>query len=171
MSTRSQIAWFLGGALCVIAVALGVVAWQFRSLRNWQPPKDWSPVGPIAVSPRWSIMLEQKARHPFLAEYDYRLRVFSSKGREGDYRGTIDLLPNSGGRTFLCVSSLTAAGREPILEVADRMDTSIVDLEDLRRLPSAPIGYERRFIGAFVEVAAPLRFVPSQIDPTCPLDR
>ena len=56
-----------------------------------------------------------------------------------------------GGRTFLC------------LEVADWMETAIV--------PRAPKRYERCFVGAFVEEAYPLRFVPSQIESTCPSDR
>jgi len=68
-----------------------------------------------------------------------------------------------GGRTFLCLYSLTAADRPPLLEVADRMETSIV--------PRAPKGYERCFVRAFVEEAYPLRFVPSRIESTCPSDR
>jgi hypothetical protein len=76
-----------------------------------------------------------------------------------------------GGRTFLCLYSLTATDRAPLLEVADRMETSIVDLQAHRRLPRAPKGYERRFVGAFVEEAYPLRFVPAQIESTCPSDR
>ena len=76
-----------------------------------------------------------------------------------------------GGRTFLCLYSLTATDQAPLLEVADWMETSIVDLQGHRRLLRAPPGYERRFVGAFVEEAYPLRFVPAQIDPTCPSDR
>ena len=75
-----------------------------------------------------------------------------------------------GGRTFLCLYSLTATDRAPLLEVADRMETSIVDLQGHRRLPRTPKGYERRFVGAFVEEAYPLRFVPSEIESTCLLD-
>ena len=59
-----------------------------------------------------------------------------------------------GGRTFLCLYSLTAADRPPLLEVADRMETAIV--------PRAPKEYERCFVGAFVEEAYPS---------TCPSDR
>jgi len=51
------------------------------------------------------------------------------------------------------------------------METSIVDLRAHRRLPTVPTGYERRFVGAFVEAAYPLRFVSAQIEPTCPSDR
>jgi len=51
------------------------------------------------------------------------------------------------------------------------VETSVVDLQARRRLTRAPQGYERRFVGAFVEEAYPLRFVSAQIDPTCPSDR
>jgi hypothetical protein len=117
------------------------------------------------------VTLEEKTTHPFLAEYDYRLRVFRSDGRDGEYVGTVELIPNSGGRTSLCLYTRTAADHEPLLEVADRMETSFVDLHYQRRLASAPNGYERHYVGAFVEEAAPLRFVSAQIDPTCPSNR
>jgi hypothetical protein len=171
MSIGSRVAWFLGGALSVVAVGLGLAAWQVESLQTWKPPKDANSVGPVAILPRWSVTLEERGRHPFLAEYDYRLRVFTSEDREGEYRGTVDLLPNSGGRTFLCLFTLTSPDRTPLLEVADRIESSIVDLQSLRRLSEAPKGYERRFVGAFVEVAQPLRFVSAEIQPTCPSDR
>ncbi len=122
-------------------------------------------------APWWSVILEERPVHPFLAEYDYRLQVFYSEDRYGEYRGTVDLVINPGGRTFLCLYSLTAANRAPLLEVADRLETSIVDLQAHRRLPRAPKGYKRRFVGAFVEEAYPLRFVPAQIEPICPSDR
>jgi len=144
---------------------------MINSLRSWAPPLDWRTVGPVALSPRWSVILEERPAHPFLAEYDYRLQVFYSEDRAGEYRGTVDLIPNSGGRTFLCLFTLTAVDRGPVLEVADRVVTSIVDLQAVRRLPNAPAGYERRFIGAFVEEGVPLRFVPAQIEPRCPPDR
>ena len=167
----ARLEWFLGSALTLLAAQLGFGAWHDHSLRTWEPPLDWRTVGPVAISPRWSVLLEERGTHPFLAEYDYRLQVFHSDDRYGEYHGTVDLMTNPGGRTSLCLYSLTAADRSPLLEVADRMETSIVDLQARRRLPSAPKGYERRFVGAFVEEAYPLRFVPAEIDPTCPPDR
>ncbi len=155
----------------LLVAQVGFRAWHDPALRTWTPPRDWDTVGPVAISPRWSVLLEERGTHPFLAEYDYRLQVFHSDDRYGEYRGTVDLMTNPGGRTSLCLYSLTAADRSPLLEVADRMETSIVDLQARRRLPSAPKGYERRFVGAFVEEAYPLRFVPAEIDPTCPPDR
>jgi hypothetical protein len=171
MGTRSRVAWFLGGAFSVVAVLLGLAVWQTQSLMQWKPPREYGSVGPVAISPRWSVVLEEKASHPYLAEYDYRLRVFTSEDREGEYHGTVNLLPNSGGRTFLCLFTLTSPNLAPLLEVADRMESSIVDLQSLRRLPETPNGYERHFIGAFVEVAQPLRFVPAEIQSDCPSNR
>ncbi len=171
MKSTARLEWFLGSALILLVAQLGFVAWQDRGIRTSTPPRDGRTVGPVAISPWWSVILEERPTHPFLAEYEYRLQIFHSEGRDGGYRGTVDLIPNSGGRTFLCLFALTAVDRAPVLEVADRVVTSIVDLQGLRRLPNTPPGYERRFVGAFVEEAQPLRFVPSQIEPLCPPDR
>lgn len=171
MSTWARIRWFLGGAFAVIAVGLGVVAWQWWSLRDWHPAKDWRIIGPIAVSSQWSVALAERPSHPFLAEYDYRLEIFTSEGREGRHYGTVDLLPNTGGRTFLCLYTLSAPGQPLLLALADRMDTSIVDPQALRRLAHVPVGYEARFLGAFVEEALPLRFVSPGVKATCPAAR
>lgn len=171
MRSTARLEWFLGSALILLVAQFGFAAWPDHSLPTWKPPDVWATVGPVAISPRWSVLLEERSIHPFLAEYDYRLQVFFSEERYGEYRGTVDLVINPGGRTFLCLYSLTAADRPPLLEVADRVETSIVDLQARRRLPSIPLGYERQFVGAFVEEAQPLRFVPSQIEPTCPSDR
>ncbi len=171
MRRIAPLEWFLGSALTILAAQLGFGAWHDHSLRSWEPPHDWRTVGPVALSPRWSVILEERPAHPFLAEYDYRLQVFHSEDRAGEYRGTVDLIPNPGGRTFLCLYSITAADRAPLLEVADRMETSIVDLDAHRRLPMTPRGYERRFLGAFVEESYPLRFVSAQTEPTCSADR
>ncbi len=172
MKSTARLEWFLGSALILLVAQLGFVAWQDPAVGTWTPPRDfWRTVGPVAISPWWSVILEERPTHPFLAEYEYRLQIFHSEGRDGGYRGTVDLIPNSGGRTFLCLFTLTAVDRAPVLEVADRVVTSIVDLRGLRRLPHTPPGYERRFVGAFVEEALPLRFVPSQIEPLCPPDR
>ncbi len=171
MTSPARLEWFLGGALLLLAAQLGVRAWQQPPVPTWIPPRDWDTAGPVAISPLWSVILEERLTHPFLAEYDYRLQVFYSEKRYGEYRGTVDLVTNPGGRTFLCLYSLTATDQAPLLEVADRMETSIVDLQGHRRLLRAPPGYERRFVGAFVEEAYPLRFVPSQIESTCPSDR
>jgi len=169
--STARLEWFLGGALILLVAQLGFGAAHDPAVPTWTAPLEWRTVGPVAISPLWSVILEEKPAHPFLAEYDYRLQVFYSEKRYGEYRGTVDLALNPGGRTFLCLYSLTAADRAPLLEVADREETSIVDLPTQRRLASAPRGYERRFLGAIVEQAPPLRFVPAQIEPTCPPDR
>ena len=171
MRPTARLEWFLGSALMLLVAQLGFRTWHDPALPTWTPQRTWETVGPVAISPWWSVMLEERLTHPFLAEYDYRLQVFYSADRYGEYRGTVDLVTNPGGRTFLCLYSLTAADRAPLLEVADRMETSIVDLPAHRRLPRAPQGYERRFVGAFVEEAYPLRFVPAQIERTCPSER
>ncbi len=173
MTITSRLAWILGGGFTILGAGVGLVAWYFYPIPipALQLFPDWRSAGPVAVSLRWSVILEEKPIHPFLAEYDYRLRIFASEGREGWYHGTVDLITNAGGRTFLCLYLLTMADRPTLLEAEDRMESSIVDLRALRRVDSVPIGYERRFLGAFVEEAQPLRFVPAQIEPACPPGR
>ena len=171
MTSTARLEWFLGSALMLLVAQFGLRVSHDPALPTWTPQRTWETVGPVAISPRWSVVLEERLTHPLLAEYDYRLQVFYSEARYGEYRGTVDLMINPGGRTFLCLYSLTAADRAPFLEVVDRMETSIVDLQAHRRLPTVPTGYGRRFVGAFVEAAYPLRFVSAQIEPTCPSDR
>jgi hypothetical protein len=171
MGVWVRIGWFLLGALAVMSALFARVGAETWALMSWPPTGDGNRVGPVAISPQWSVVLEEKGTHPFLAEYDYRLRVFSSGTREGEYHGVVDLIPNGGGRTWLCLYLLTAANLPTLLEVDDRMETSIVDLQGLQQLPHVPNGYARRFVGAFVEESIPLRFVSSLIEPTCPPDR
>ena len=171
MGRTARLEWFLGSALTLLAAQVGFAAWHDHSLPSWNRPHVWTTVGPVAISPPWSVLLEERGTHPFLAEYDYRLQIFYSGDRYGEYRGTVDLATNAGGRTSLCLYALTAADRPLLLEIADRMETTIVDLQAHRPLARAPNGYERRFLGAFVEEAYPLRFVPAQIEPRCPPNR
>lgn len=101
MNTRSPLAWFVGGGVTGIAMLFGFVQWGYDLFPNWPPLKNVTTVGPVAVSPRWSVILEEKSIHPYLAEYEYRLRAFRSERRDGEYIGTIELPINAGGRTFL----------------------------------------------------------------------
>ncbi len=164
MSVRSRIAWFVAYYATVLTVAVSCGVLLF-------PSRDWTSAGPVAISPRWSVTLEERAMHPFLAEYYYRLRLFTGRPRDGQYWGTVDLRPNGGGRTWLCLYLLTAPNRGPLLEVDDRMEISVVDLAARRLMPAIPEGYERVFVGEFVEESYPLRFVPSRIEPACPRNR
>lgn len=172
MTIRARLSWFLAGLGTTVAAAVGVLAWRSYSLeRWWKPPTEWSRIGPVAVSPRWSVALDERVSHPFLAEYDYQLQIYESQDRDGRHHGTVTLFPNSGGRTYLCLYAHTAPGSEPILELSDRLEPSFVDLRGSRRLSGVPKGYDRRFLGSFQEVAAPLRFVPANVQPACPTER
>lgn len=169
--SQSSIAWFVGGAMATVAGLIGLIALRLQREMRWPPPHSDQTVGPVAISPIWSIVLEEKPLNPILAEYGYRLLVYASGDRDGEYRGTVDLIINAGGRTYLCLYMLSVPRRLPLLEVDDRVETSIVDLTGARRLESAPSGYRRRFLGAFVEEAYPLRFVSAAITPDCPTER
>jgi len=164
----SRIVWFVGGALAAIALSIGFVAWSFHRMPSSEPSEEWRTAGPVAVSSQWSVLLEEQESHPFLAEYNYRLRVFFSDDRDGEPRGTVDLHGNTGGRTSLCLYRLTSPGGEVRVEVVDRIERSIVDLDELKLLPDVPRATERLFLGEFLESAPPLRFVPARPDSVCP---
>ena len=169
--TTASIVWFIGGVVTTVAGLIGLVAWRVKMEMRWPPPRSDRTAGPVAISPTWSVALEEKPSNPVLAEYDYRLLVYASGDRDGEYRGTVDLRPNSGGRTYLCLYVLSAPRRLPLLQVDDRIETTVVDLLTARRLRDIPAGYQQRFVGAFVEEAYPLRFIPAAIEPDCPADR
>jgi hypothetical protein len=166
-----RIAWFAGGVVTTVASLVGWIAWRVQMDMRWPPTRSDRTVGPVAISPRWSVVLEEKPLNPILAEYDYRLLVYASGERDGEYRGTVNLAINAGGRTYLCLYMLTASRRLPLLQIDDRVETSIVDLMTAQRLAEIPAGYDRRFVGAFVEAAYPLRFIPAAIEPDCPDNR
>lgn len=169
--SASGIAWFSGGVVTTIASLVGWIAWRVQMEMRWPPPRSDRTVGPVAISPMWSVVLEEKQLNPVLAEYDYRLLIYASGDRDGEYRGTVNLVINPGGRTYLCLYMLTAPRRLPLLQVDDRVETSVVNLVTARRIPEVPPGYHREFLGAFVEEAYPLRFVSAAITPTCPTNR
>jgi hypothetical protein len=114
------------------------------------------------------VILEERAIHPFLAEYDYRLQVFASDERDGGFRGTVDLRTNPGGRTHLCLFSLTSSSGAFLLEVVDRNQASLVDLEALSLVADTSLTPERLFLGSFAEDAPPLRFLPPEAGFSCP---
>jgi hypothetical protein len=171
MRWLSRMAWFIGGAITTVTGLIGLLAWRVQREMRWPPPHSDRTVGPVAISPTWSVVLEEKPSNPILAEYDYRLLVYASGDRDGQYRGTVNLVPNAGGRTYLCLYLLSAPRRLPLLQVDDRSETSIVDLVTARRIPNVPPDYHRQFLGAFVEEAYPLRFIPAAIESDCPANR
>ncbi len=171
MRWLSRIGWFIGGAVSTVAGLVGLIAWRVQREMQWPPPRSDRTVGPVAISPQWAVALEEKPLNPILAEYDYRLLLYASGDRDGEYRGTVNLMTNAGGRTYLCLYTLTAPRRVTLLQVDDRVETSVVDLVTARRVQEVPADYHRQFLGAFVEEAYPLRFVSAAITPDCPSNR
>jgi hypothetical protein len=171
LPAAATIAWFVAGIAAAFGALRGFALWQIESEMQWPSSKSDRVVGPIAISPEWSVVLEERPMHPFLAEYEYRLRLYASDRRDGAYRGMVELLPNTGGRTYLCLYALLAPGSPPLLQVDGRDESSFVDLGAARRTDEPPPGYRARFVGAFVEEAYPLRFIPAAIQPACPTSR
>ena len=86
---------FVGTALVCAGIYL---IWSMRDLNNFDRKSEpWSTISLPAVQ-NCEIAFEQRSSHPFLAEYDYRIRL--GKGRDKAY---FWLWPNTGGRTFVNV--------------------------------------------------------------------
>ncbi len=106
---------FIGSLMVALAIscfcAWGYILFDVKQNSNWYP----------IFLPRLSdcvVLFEQRPSHPFLAEYDYRIRLES-----GDGAVTFRLWPNTGGSTFVNVYQLA----EDKLLLKDKDTSYIVD--------------------------------------------
>ena len=89
---------FVGATMMFV----GIVVFYTIGVYLISPPfarelESWSTI-PLPAVQNCEIAFEQRPSHPFLAEYDYRIRL--GKGRDKAY---FWLWPNTGGRTFVNV--------------------------------------------------------------------
>jgi hypothetical protein len=78
MRSTARLEWFLGSALILLVAQLGFRVRHGPPFRTWTPPRDWSTVGPVAIPPGWSVILEERPVHPLLSESEYRLRILGA---------------------------------------------------------------------------------------------
>ena len=149
----------ISGAAAVLLLA-AAIGWDYR----------WQASGRVHVSPRWSIALEQRPIGTPFAEYYYRVQRFSRDGRDTSNLKPVELAPNGGGQTDLCLYRITTPAGRLVLEFVDRMEQSFVDAESFSRVDAVPPGSDRQFVGEFLE-ASPLTFVPAAPNNRCPHER
>ena len=145
-----MIAYFLLDAVLWLRVGFG---W------NW---RQWDSVGPIAISDGYSIEIQTRPSHPFLAEYDQRMVVFEGDARNGKRKGRVPLQRNTGGRTCLEIERATTSDNKPLVLLTDRYGTEIIQLDDLSRPFFAQSDIqinERTLIGIVSGEAYPTKFV------------
>ena len=105
------------GAL-MTALAISGVCTMSELLFDVEKSRNWFPI----FLPRFSdctVLFEQRPSHPFLAEYDYRIRLES-----GEATSVFWLWPNTGGRTFVNVYQL----EQDKLLLKDKEMSYIVDI-------------------------------------------
>jgi hypothetical protein len=105
---------------------------------------------------------------PF-AEYYYRVRRYPVAGADTGSMRPVDIAPNGGGKTDLCLYRVTAPSGALFLEFVDRMERSFVDLESFSEVPLLPTASTRQFLGEFVDGWSP-RFVPAAPFKDCPYE-
>lgn len=159
--------------MAVLLIGYTVGRWSSR------PPVDqgsdvsdaWNHGGPVAVGDGYTIELMTRCSSPIgLAEYNQRVRVFGGTAREGKLLGSIDLFPNTGGRTHVLVYTyLTGVGTRRV-QIQDRYGIEDVDLESLAVTNHSGRGNMARsqvepyplriFLGTYSGEAYPLKFIP-----------
>ncbi len=107
---------FIGSLMVALALSC-ISAWSYL-LFDVNQDSNWSPI-PLPQFPDCVVLFEQRPCHPFLAEYDYRIRLES-----GDGSVIFRLWPNTGGRTFVNVYQLA----EDKLLLKDKEMFYIVDV-------------------------------------------
>lgn len=122
---------------------------------------EWSGVSVPVSGDSTSVRFERRSAHPFLAEYDRRLRLANGS--------IVDLPMNPGGRTLIHVYSRRDE-HGPALHLHDRWGHYVVRLEAMtveiydNEQSQVPTSFGE-YIGRLDGTTAPLRFVPAQKEP------
>jgi hypothetical protein len=160
--------------LCTILGMIGLTVFHFVSAFFFgRVNADWHSGPVVGVGDGFAIALETRCSSPVgFAEYDQRLRVYSSgkDGRTGKEIGTVELFPNTGGRTHSLVYAYRGDDGRQRVQIQER---SVMDDVDLT-VPAATnvkdgiLGHvapakSRVFVGTFSGESYPLKFLPAAI--------
>ncbi len=165
--------------VCTVLGTLGMFALDFLGVGMHLGSRAmWTHGGIVAVGNGYSVQLLTHNSSPIgMAEYDQRLEIFGGTERDGKRLGTIDLFPNTGGRTCsLIYTYITKSGQRRV-QIQDRFGIDDVDLATLKKTNPGDTGEggssrsnvdpvpTRQFVGTYSEEAYPLKFVPPSILP------
>ena len=109
---------FAGALILSLAISFCCTFWH----RSDQKSRAWHSIFLPRVN-QCLVVFEQRPTHPFLAEYDYRIRL--EQGQETAY---FQLWPNTGGRTFINVYQVA----EDKLLLKDKQASYIIDTTRLQ---------------------------------------
>lgn len=139
-------------------IALDVLLWLFPPNLGWGAWK-WTPSGAVGIAEGVSIELQTRSAHPFLAEYDQRLRIYRATHAELS-AVTVELPANTGGRTAIMVYAGRLGGQSGI-ELVDRFGRTTIDL-GTDEIADRDHHLERgTYLGMFSARVPPLKFVPA----------
>jgi hypothetical protein len=167
-----------GLGILVLCTILGMIGWAIVDFvavfALGHRDADWQSGGLIAVGSGYFIQFETRCNSPVgLAEYDQRLTVSASGsgGQSEAVLGSVALFPNTGGRTHSLIFSYRGEDGSDRLQIQQRNGV-IQDVElrypRVRNLRNGSLSRvdpaeNRVFIGTFIGISYPLRFVPSVI--------
>ncbi|MCP5541009.1 MAG: hypothetical protein H7A52_12775 [Akkermansiaceae bacterium] len=157
-------------AICSMLLVIGYLVGQNSTSQSG----GWSRGGAVAVGDSYSIELLTRCSSPIgMAEYDQRLEVYGGTTRDGKSLGTIDLFPNTGGRTHSLVYTYTDDSGRRMVQIQDRY--GIEDIDMVTRVVTNHAGGDntsrsgvsphpkRVFVGTYSGEAYPLKFVAPAI--------
>ena len=149
------------GFLCYATARIGSAFWQHAD--EWDAEQEpWEKASFGLPDGSGQVSLLRRNAHPFLAEYNRRLRFEP----EGQAPVTLDLPLNVGGRTLINVYSHASGTATSVLRLEDRWGEYVVDLDSLDLVSGADLHLtEVTYLGRFDGRDGPLTFVPATTSP------
>ena len=140
-------------------VALDFVMWGVPKIGGGA---KWRSSGVVAVTDMYSVELQIRPLHPWLAEYDQRLEIYARGRRNLESQERVDLGVNTGGLTHVLLYAGSLGGR-PAALLVDRFGNNIIDLETSSVSNGSANPQSWTFLGTF-DGGAP-QFVPAYVQP------
>jgi len=154
------------GTLVAFGVFFGLIIanfiWSYVS-DDFGPPHL---VESVAVGGGYSISIQAKPIHPFLAEYEQVVSIYGGDPRDGNWLGTVEIPTNTGGRVRVGVLVPGESSKHEVV-LLDRYAVSRIDLEK-RSVSDQRTDWKREgleAIGWFSGESYPLKFIPCSIWP------
>ncbi len=155
--------------ILLFAVSVAAAALYQNSNSSKSTEDGWNGGGIIGVGDGYSVQLLTCCSSPVgMAEYDQKLEVYAGDSRNGKLTGTVDLHPNTGGRTHVKLYTLKGEdGKRRVVLVGNFGDCE-VHLET--RTVSQGAGTKKTsavsesiFLGTWSAEAQPFKFIPASV--------